>query len=83
LKISNKKISFFPSLNQYFPHIPYVASKKNKKIAGFHFLGPFMNKQHDFSDKKNSVCHVPLPPLLSLLDEICLDATEVALKAGS
>jgi hypothetical protein len=21
-------LSFFPSLNQYFPHIPYVASKK-------------------------------------------------------
>jgi hypothetical protein len=28
LKISNQKISFFPSLNQYFPHIPNVASKK-------------------------------------------------------
>jgi hypothetical protein len=27
VKISNKKFSFFPSLNQYFPHIPYVASK--------------------------------------------------------
>jgi hypothetical protein len=30
------------------------------------------------SDEKFSVCHAPLPPLL---DEICLDATEVALKA--
>jgi hypothetical protein len=28
VKICNKKISFFPSLNQYFPHIPNVASKK-------------------------------------------------------
>jgi hypothetical protein len=27
VKISNKKISFFSSRNQYFPHIPYVASK--------------------------------------------------------
>jgi hypothetical protein len=28
VKISNKKISFFSSRNQYFPHIPYVASRK-------------------------------------------------------
>jgi hypothetical protein len=28
VKISNKKISFFSTRNQYFPHIPYVASKK-------------------------------------------------------
>jgi hypothetical protein len=27
VKISNKKFSFFSTLNQYFPHIPYVASK--------------------------------------------------------
>jgi hypothetical protein len=27
VKISKKKFSFFPSLNQNFPHIPYVASK--------------------------------------------------------
>jgi hypothetical protein len=27
MKISNF-FSFFSSLNQYFPHIPYVASKK-------------------------------------------------------
>jgi hypothetical protein len=27
-KSAIKKISFFSSLNQYFPHIPYVASKK-------------------------------------------------------
>jgi hypothetical protein len=27
VKISNKKFSFFSSRNQYFPHIPYVASK--------------------------------------------------------
>jgi hypothetical protein len=33
LKSENKqkKFSFFPSLNQYFPHIPYVASKKSQK----------------------------------------------------
>jgi hypothetical protein len=29
VKISNKKNSFFSTRNQYFPHIPYVASKKN------------------------------------------------------
>jgi hypothetical protein len=28
MKISKKKFSFFSTLNQYFPHIPYVASKK-------------------------------------------------------
>jgi hypothetical protein len=28
MKISNKKNSFFSTRNQYFPHIPYVASKK-------------------------------------------------------
>jgi hypothetical protein len=28
VKISRFFFSFFPSLNQYFPHIPYVASKK-------------------------------------------------------
>jgi hypothetical protein len=28
MKISNKKFSFFSTRNQYFPHIPYVASKK-------------------------------------------------------
>jgi hypothetical protein len=27
VKISNKKISFFSTRNQYFPHISYVASK--------------------------------------------------------
>jgi hypothetical protein len=27
VKISNKNFSFFSTLNQYFPHIPYVASK--------------------------------------------------------
>jgi hypothetical protein len=32
------------------------------------------------SDKKKSVCHAPLPPLL---DEIGLDASEVALKLES
>jgi hypothetical protein len=37
-----------------------------------------MAKKHDLSEKKNSVRHAPLPPVL---DGICLDATEVALKA--
>jgi hypothetical protein len=27
MKISEKKFSFFSTLNQYFPHISYVASK--------------------------------------------------------
>jgi hypothetical protein len=29
VKISNNFFSFFPSRNQYFPHIPYVTSKKS------------------------------------------------------
>jgi hypothetical protein len=37
-----------------------------------------MAKKHDLS-KKKSVCHAPLPPVL---DEICPDATELALKAS-
>jgi hypothetical protein len=37
-----------------------------------------MAKKHDLSEKKFSVCHAPLPPLL---DAICRDATEVSLKA--
>jgi hypothetical protein len=36
-----------------------------------------MAKKHDLSEKKISVCHAPLPPVL---DEICLDATDVALE---
>jgi hypothetical protein len=28
MKISDIKFSYFSTLNQYFPHIPYVASKK-------------------------------------------------------
>jgi hypothetical protein len=40
-----------------------------------HVLGLFKAKKHDLSEKKFSVCHAPL------LDEICLDATEVALGA--
>jgi hypothetical protein len=34
VKISNKKFSFFSSLNQYFPHIPYVASEKPDALVG-------------------------------------------------
>jgi hypothetical protein len=40
-----------------------------------------MAKKRDLSEKQISVCHAPLPPSPPLLDEICLDATEVALKA--
>jgi ADP-dependent phosphofructokinase/glucokinase len=34
VKISNKNFSFFSTRNQYFPHIPYVASKKKKAEEG-------------------------------------------------
>jgi hypothetical protein len=32
MKISNIFFSFFPSRNQYFPHIPYVASKNRLSL---------------------------------------------------
>jgi hypothetical protein len=43
VKISNKKISFFSTRNQYFPHIPYVASKNKfepEKKSIFHAPSP-------------------------------------------
>jgi hypothetical protein len=40
VKISNKQNSFFSTRNQYFPHIPYVASKKHslKKFKSYFYL---------------------------------------------
>jgi hypothetical protein len=69
---------FYLPLMEYEGSIGLVMRKMKKKIADFHFLGLFMNKYHDLSDKKISVCHAPLPPVL---DKICLDATELTLKA--
>jgi hypothetical protein len=60
---------------KYEGSIGLVSRKMKKIIADFHVLGLFMAKKHDLREKKNSVCHAPL------LDEICLAATEVALKA--
>jgi hypothetical protein len=47
-------------------------------VSSFRLFILFMAKKHDLSEKKFFVCHAPLP---LVLDEICLDATEVALKA--
>jgi hypothetical protein len=33
---------------------------KWKKNVDFHFLGLFMNQQHDLSKKKYNVCHAPM-----------------------
>jgi hypothetical protein len=33
MKISKNFFSFFSSLNQYFPHIPYVASKNQRHLG--------------------------------------------------
>jgi hypothetical protein len=41
--------------------IGLVTGKMKKKIADFHVLVLFMAKKHNLSDKKNSVCHAPLP----------------------
>jgi hypothetical protein len=44
VKISKKFFSFFPSLNQYFPHIPYVASKNWEVLfTGFQNGGDYQN----------------------------------------
>jgi hypothetical protein len=57
----------------YLPHMEYersigfVSRKMKIIIADFHVLGLFMAEKHDLSEKKNSVCHAPSPPLL---DEI-------------
>jgi hypothetical protein len=59
---------------EYEGSIGLVSRKMKKIIADFHVLGLFMTKKHDLSEKKISVCRAPL-------DEICLNATEVALKA--
>jgi hypothetical protein len=53
VKISNKKISFFPSLNQYFPHIPYVASKKPPK-----YEQEFRHQQQNSTISKSSLVSV-------------------------
>jgi hypothetical protein len=51
----------------YLPHMEYEGSigfvmrKINFFFADFHVLGLFMAIKHDKSDKKNSVCHAPLP----------------------
>jgi hypothetical protein len=45
VKISNKKFSFFSSRNQYFPHIPYVASKKINIIFKKTTLEDFKNSK--------------------------------------
>jgi hypothetical protein len=51
VKFSNKKFSFFSSRNQYFPHIPYVASKKDfpkiSKENGSGRLEPSENAERD------------------------------------
>jgi hypothetical protein len=41
VKISNKNFSFFSSLNQYFPHIPFVASKNQIEHRKRHLLSKF------------------------------------------
>jgi hypothetical protein len=40
--------------------IGLVSRKMKKNIADFHVLGLFMTKKQDLSEKKFSVCHVPL-----------------------
>jgi hypothetical protein len=54
------------SIRFHLPHMEYEGSigfvmRKMNFFADFHVLGLFMAKKHDFNDKKNSVCHAPLP----------------------
>jgi hypothetical protein len=44
VKISNKNFSFFSSRNQYFPHIPYVASKNEENCQCFRKKLNFVSK---------------------------------------
>jgi hypothetical protein len=46
---------------EYEGSIGFVMRKMKIFIADFHVFGLFMTKNHDLSDKKNSVCHAPLP----------------------
>jgi hypothetical protein len=46
---------------EYEGSFGFVSRKMKKKIADLHVLGLFMAKKHDLSEKKISVCHVPLP----------------------
>jgi hypothetical protein len=54
----------------FLPRKYWFSDEKNENfadfinIADFHVLGLFMSKKHDLSDKKMSVCHAPLPPML-------------------
>jgi hypothetical protein len=56
---------FFPSLNQYFPHIPYVASKNQKfwsETNNFPCVFHIWRKvKICLKRKQNSVCHAALP----------------------
>jgi hypothetical protein len=56
VKISNKKFSFFSTLNQYFPHIPYVESKNQKTL----FFANCLSRptQYQINKWKNSVFYV-------------------------
>jgi hypothetical protein len=46
---------------EYDGSIGLVTGKMIFFIADFHVLVLFMAKKHDLSDKKNSICHAPLP----------------------
>jgi hypothetical protein len=52
VKISKKFFSFFSSRNQYFPHIPYVTSKKlpsSQRVFNFNLFEIFLNVWSLFS----------------------------------
>jgi hypothetical protein len=51
---------------EYEGSIGFVMRKMKIFIADFLVSGLFMAKKHDLSDKKNSVCHAPLPLPLPL-----------------
>jgi hypothetical protein len=46
---------------EYEGSIGFVMRKMKNFIADFHVLGLFMAKKNNLSEKKNSVCHAPLP----------------------
>jgi hypothetical protein len=55
MKMSKKIFSFFSAVNQYFLHIPYVASKK---LWGFSGICTDVSKEPDYQLTTCSTCTV-------------------------
>jgi hypothetical protein len=62
VKISNNKFSFFSSRNQYFPNIPYVASKNSRFTEPEPIINHknfILNYESPYHIPKHSIRRVP------------------------